>query len=89
MYLCIAHNYLPDFTYENFIFEIKPSCYIIDKVKAKENAAIIYALENNKTFQFITEDWFYENYNESILDFVEHEETRIKMKRNLKSFKII
>jgi len=82
-----SHNYIVDFSDENTLYEIKPYNAITDiKVKAKEFAAVNWCKLHNYNFKYITEAWFYENYDSNLLHNVNDEITKNKMLRNLKQF---
>jgi len=83
--------YITDFLIDNTIYEIKPE----DRTQKqnnldKEKALIKWCDNNGYMYKLITDKWFFENYDESIiyknLDFMELK-YRNKMIRNLKIFK--
>lgn len=80
-------NYLVDFldTFHKKIYEIKPSSLedtLINKLKFE--SADRWAKENNYEFIIITEDWFKNNYDESLIF---SQPDYLKMKKLLKQFK--
>jgi len=80
-------NYITDFVdYENqMVYEIKPNGYKDNiTIIAKEKAAQHWCMANDYTFKYISEDWFYENYDETLLTNFEHTE---KIKKALMQFK--
>lgn len=86
-----TRTYITDFVdYDNkIIYEIKPNgCIDTQNVKDKEYAAKQYCNENGYQFVFISNDWFYENYNESIIyEYDISEENKNKLKKLLNQFK--
>lgn len=88
-----TRTYITDFVdFENkILYEIKPGSLIdCDNVKQKEKFAENWCLENGFEYMFITDGWFYENYDEYLIcQSVQDEETKLKMLRNLKQFKEI
>lgn len=81
------HNYIIDFVdYENnIIYEIKPRSESNNKInKIKRNIAKEWSNENNFKFYEISDDWFYKNYDETILI---NQPDEKRLKRLLSQFK--
>lgn len=85
-YKDVWHNYIIDFIDDNgkCIYEIKPiSESNKGKIKAKRNAAIKWAQDNQYNYIEINEEWFKDNYDESLIIGQPDEE---RLKRLLKQF---
>ena len=85
-YKDVWYNYIIDFIDDNgkCIYEIKPiSESNKGKIKAKRNAAIKWAQNNQYNYIEINEEWFKHNYDESLIIGQPDEE---RLKRLLKQF---
>ena len=80
------HSYIIDFldSSNKIIYEIKPESQKDTKRNIlKKNAAIKWANDNDFIFKYISDDWFFENYRESLLL---NQPDEIRLKRLLKQF---
>jgi len=81
-----VRNYIVDFTdnKNKIIFEIKPNrCKQTQNVRDKEKAAVSWAVKNGYTFTFISDDWFFENYDSELLSEIDNH----KITKGMKQFK--
>lgn len=83
-------NYITDFQdFKNkIIYEIKPDTNLDSQnTKDKEYFAKLWCSENGYTFKYISDGWFKSNYDENILDVIEDEDMREKIKKSMKQFR--
>ena len=82
----IEHNYIVDFVDEEnkILYEIKPrSEKTKRKNKIKRKYAIQWANKNKYVYKIIEDEWFFNNYDEKL---IEEQPNKEKLLKNLKQF---
>jgi hypothetical protein len=88
IYNNISRNYIVDFIdiQNKILYEIKPESLKTSEMNlVKEEAAIRWAKSNGYEYRIISDDWFFKNYNESLLI---GQPDEAKMKISLRQFNV-